>query len=304
MTRPIASRLLAPILAVVALATPAPAEDAYRAEVERFREAREASLKADDGWLTVSGLAWVRPGETRIGGDPSADVLLPDGAPPSVGVLTLDGEKAAFRPERGVAVLRDGEPFAGGEIRSDAGGKADVLAVGRFRLILLKRGERFAIRVKDNKSEIREGFAGLRWFPVAEDWKVIAKFTPHPVPTRIAFDTIVGGRDVLESPGYATFERDGKAYRLDAASEPDGRLWFVFRDATSGRTTPVNARQLTADAPLGDTVILDFNKAVNLPCAYTPHATCPIAPPQNRLSLAITAGEQTYHPGKRGTSGE
>jgi hypothetical protein len=284
----------------VALAPPARAADDYRAEVERFRQARESSLKADDGWLTVSGLAWVRPGETRVGGDPSADVLLPEGAPPLVGVLTLDGEKAAFRPERGVAVLRDGEPFAGGEIRSDAWGKADVLAVGRFRLILLKRGERFAIRIKDNDSEVRRDFAGLRWFPVATDWKVTAKFTPHPVPSKIEFDTIVGGRDVLDSPGYATFERDGKTYRLDAASEPDGRLWFVFRDATSGRTTPTNARQLIADPPLGDTVILDFNKAVNLPCAYTPHATCPIAPPQNRLSLPITAGEQTYQPANRG----
>jgi uncharacterized protein len=294
------SRRLFPVLVLAATATASAFSDAYRSEVERFRQAREASLKADDGWLTVSGLAWVRPGETRIGGDPSADVLLPEGAPPSVGVLTLEGDKAAFRPERGVAVLRDGEPFAGGEIRSDAGGKkADVLAVGRFRLILLKRGDRFAIRIKDNKSEIREGFAGLRWFPVAEDWKVTARFTPHPVPTTIAFDTIVGGRDVLDSPGYATFERDGKTYRLDAATEPDGRLWFVFRDATSGRTTPANARQLMAEPPVGDTVILDFNKAVNLPCAYTPHATCPIAPPQNRLSLTITAGEQTYQPVKR-----
>ncbi|WP_435008384.1 DUF1684 domain-containing protein [Tundrisphaera lichenicola] len=295
MTRWIPRRsFLVPIFMALAAAGPASADEDYRAEVERFRLDREAGLKAEDGWLTVAGLAWVRPGESKVGGDPSSDVLLPEGAPPTVGVLTLDGQKAAFRPAPGVTFLRGGRPFEGGEIHSDAKGLPDVLAVGRFRLILLKRGDRFAIRIKDNESPIRRDFAGLRWFPVAEDWKIAAKFTPHPVPTEIAFDTIVGTRDVLPSPGYATFERDGQTYRLDAASEPDGRLWFVFRDATAGRTTPANARQLTAEPPLGDSVILDFNKAVNLPCAYTPHATCPIAPPRNRLGLEVDAGEKSY----------
>jgi uncharacterized protein (DUF1684 family) len=288
------------ILALLGASTcPALADDAYRAEVEAFRKAREASLKADDGWLTVSGLFWVKPGETRIGGDPSSDVLLPSGAPTHVGVLTLVDGKASFRVAPGATVSLDGKPFEAGEIRSDAEGKPGVLAFGRFKLLLLKRGGRHALRLKDNGSEIRENFAGLHWFPIEEGWKIEAKFVPHPIPSKITFDTIVGEQDVLDSPGYATFERDGKTYRLDAASQPDGRLWFVFRDATSGRTTPVNARQLTAEAPLGDVVVLDFNKAVNLPCAYIPHATCPIAPPQNRLPLAITAGEQNYQPAAR-----
>ena len=295
------ARALLPIaLAFLGASTsPALADDAYRAEVERFRAAREAGLKADDGWLTVSGLHWVKPGETRVGGDPASDVLLPSGAPAHVGVLTLVGDKASFRVDPGATVTLDGRPFESGEIRSDAGGKSSVLAFDRFKLLLLKRGGRHALRLKDNGGEIRENFAGLRWFPVEEGWKVEAKFVPHPLPTKITFDTIVGEQDVLDSPGHATFERDGKAYRLDAASQPDGRLWFVFRDATSGRTTPVNARQLTTEPPIGDSVILDFNKAVNLPCAYTPHATCPIAPPQNRLPLAVTAGERNYQTGTR-----
>jgi uncharacterized protein (DUF1684 family) len=214
-------------------------------------------------------------------------------------VLTLVDGKASFRVAPGATVTLDGKPFEAGEIRSDAEGKPGVLAFGRFKLLLLKRGGRHALRLKNNGSEIRQNFAGLHWFPIEEGWKIEAKFVPHPIPSKITFDTIVGEQDVLDSPGYATFERDGKTYRLDAASQPDGRLWFVFRDATSGRTTPVNARQLTTEAPLGDVVVLDINKAVNLPCAYTPHATCPIAPPQNRLPLAITAGEQNYQPGAR-----
>ena len=290
-------RLFWSIAILAVSAAPAAPDEAYRAEVEKFRVAREAGLKADDSWLTVAGLYWIKPGETRIGGDPSSDLFLPEGAPARLGVLSFDGAEARFRAEPGVGVTLDGKAFEEGAIRSDAdGGKPSVLAAGRFKLILLKRGARFAFRLKDNGSEIRENFAGLRWFPIEERWKVEAKFVPYLLPTKIRFDTIVGEQDVFESPGYVTFERDGQTYRLDAAGQPDGRLWFVFRDATSGRTTPANARQLTAEPPLGEVVVLDFNKAVNLPCAYTPHATCPIAPPRNRLPLAITAGERTYQP--------
>ncbi len=297
------------LLLALALASPAlalalmpPGDDGYRASVEQFRRDRETRLKAEDGWLSVAGLSWLRPGPTKIGGDPASDVLLPAGAPPLVGTLTLgDDGKASFRPEPGVPVLRDGKPFEGGPIRSDSeadGGKADVLAVGPLRLILLKRGDRFALRLKDNESPLRRDFHGLRWFPVDEAWRVNARFTPHPIPTRITFETIVGSRDTLDSPGYATFDRDGKSYRLDAALE-DGRLWFVFRDATAGRATAPNARQLLADLPVADQVTLDFNQAINLPCAYTPHATCPIPPAQNRLALPIAAGEKLYDPNPR-----
>ena len=106
----------------------------------------------------------------------------------------------------------------------------------------------------------------------------------------------MGEIETVESPGYVSFKRDGKTFRLDAAASKNGTLWFVFRDGTSGRTTAGGARQLYADPPQGGRVLLDFNKAVNLPCAYIPYATCPLAPPQNRLSLAIEAGELKYEP--------
>ena len=267
----------------------------YEAGVERWRADRQASLKADDGWLTVAGLFWVRPGETTVGSDPGCDVVLPTSAPARVGVLSLhEGGRASFAVEPGVAVKRAADAFAGGAIRSDAGGKADVLAVGDLRLILIKRGGRHAIRLKDNRSALREQFQGLTWYPIEPRWAVRAKFVPSPSKTRIVFDTIVGEPETLESPGFVEFEIDGKPYRLQAAAEGTS-LWFVFRDATSGKTTHPGARQLSADRPGPDGfVTLDFNKACNLPCAYTPHATCPLAPPQNRLTPAVTAGEQKY----------
>jgi uncharacterized protein len=284
------------ILLTTAVGTSSPMDDGYRAEVERWRQKREENLKADDGWLTLVGLHWLRPGTTRLGSDPSSDVLLPESAPARVGELTLRDGRASLQVAPGVVVSRDGKPFEGGPVRSDAEGKADILAVGEIRLIMIKRGDRLALRVKDNRSPARTAFAGLKWYPVEDSWRIRARFEPSTTSTRIVLDTIVGEQDSIESPGFAVFERGGKTYRLQAAREGD-KLWFVFRDGTSGRTTHGGARQLLAEpADAEGNVVLDFNKAVNLPCAFTSFATCPLAPRQNRLDLPITAGELKYEP--------
>jgi uncharacterized protein (DUF1684 family) len=269
-------------------------DDKYTAEIESWRAQRLAELKSEDGWLSVTGLHWLRPGETRLGSDPASDLLLPDRFPAQFGTITRSGDKVEFRPAPGVRVLRNGAPFDGGPIASDASEHPDTLASLGVKLILLKRGERYALRIKDRESALRTEFAGLRWYPPRTEWIIPATFVPHAVPTKIKFETIVGETDEVESSGYVSFEHEGKTYRLDAAGKKNGRLWLVFRDRTSGRTTAGGARQLYADPPIDGHVILDFNKAVNLPCAYIPYATCPLAPPQNRLSLAIEAGEQKY----------
>lgn len=285
---------LALTVLAAALGSPEGADPA--AEAEAWRQRREATLRAEDGWLTLVGLHWLRDGQAVLGSGPAADVLLPASAPERLGTLTLAGGLASFKAEPGVAATVAGKPFAEGPLRTDADGPADVLAAGDLRLTVIKRGERFALRVKDNRSPIRLNFAGLSWFAYDPAWRVEARFVARPSDARIVFDTVVGGQDVLESAGYAVFEKDGQEYRLEAAREGD-HLWFVFRDATSGRTTHPNARQLTTDGPDADgTVVLDFNRAINLPCAFTNFATCPLAPRQNRLPLAITAGERKYEP--------
>lgn len=272
--------------------------DDYGVELERWRQERLRGLTAEDGWLTLVGLHWLQRGETLVGSDPSCDIVLPPSAPPRVGVLSLSASKIDLRIEPGVRVTRAGKSFEDGEVRSDSDGKPDVLAVGDLRLIVLKRGNRFALRVKDNRSEARASFAGLKWYPGDESLRIRGRFEPSPAPTRLVFDTIVGEPSSYESPGHVVFDYKGKAYKLQAALEGD-HLWFVFRDGTSGRTTHPGARSLTAELPdSSGSVLLDFNKAVNLPCAYTPYATCPLAPRQNRLDVPITAGEMKYEPGR------
>jgi hypothetical protein len=294
------------LLWLVSLGAPVSAGDErYRDDIEKWRQKRVTDLKAEDGWLSVTGLYWLRPGETKVGSDPSNDLLLPDRLPGLVGTFALSDGKVDFQPAPQVAVARNGTQFKGGRIYSDADLRPDTLALRDVKLILLKRGERYAVRIKDNQSALRASFAGLRWYPSREEWRIQATFVPYALPTKLKMDTIVGETEIMDSPGYVTFERAGKTYRLEAAGQKNGTLWFVFRDGTSGRTTHGGARQLYADLPKQGSVLLDFNKAVNLPCAYIPYATCPLAPAQNRLSLAIEAGEMKYEAAREdGSSSE
>ncbi len=140
MPRDAATWSLMGMLATSLIAAAAVAGGPYDSSIETWREKRAASLKADDGWLTVCGLAWLRPGTMSLGSDPSNDVVLPAHAPASVGAITLEQGKVSFRAAPGAKVTCDGKPFEAGAIRSDADEHPDVLAVGDVKLLLLKRG--------------------------------------------------------------------------------------------------------------------------------------------------------------------
>jgi uncharacterized protein (DUF1684 family) len=259
----------------------------YRAEVERWRAAREQQLKAEDGWLYVAGLFWLKQGDNRIGTDPACEITLPAGtAAPNAGVVTLSGGRAR--------VWLAGRESS--ELYSDTSGHPNAVPIGRLKLLLISRGGRYAIRLKDNLSAMRRNFAGLHWYPVDESWRILAKFRAYPKARKLVFNTVAGVKEEMANPGYVSFVHSGQEYRLDAASEGPG-LFFVFRDGTSGKTTYGGARFLNAEAPRNGVVILDFNRAVNPPCAFTPYATCPLPPPQNRIKLPITAGEMKYEGG-------
>ncbi len=281
-------------VAVALAAEPAPAASAYGRSITEWRNAREARLRADDGWLTLIGLFWLDPGANVAGASESAAVVLPAGsAPARAATFTLQGDRVRFMAEPGVRFTLAGRPVTQAVLQPDTSGKPDVLTLGTMRLILLKRGERYAIRVKDNASPARKRFAGLRWYPVNPAWRISARFTPYPAPRKIAIQTAAGTTEQVETPGVAEFSREGKTYRLEPITD-GSELFFVFRDATSGKATYGAGRFLYADPPKGGTIVLDFNKAQNPPCAFTPYATCPLPPRQNRLTLPIAAGEMKY----------
>jgi uncharacterized protein len=259
-------------------------QTAYQREIAQWRADHEAKLKADDGWLTVVGLHWMHEGVNTVGSDPNMDAVLPAAAPKRVGTITLSKGKVHFKPAPGI-------PLKETDLKTDITKDYTRLTLGRIKFFVIERDDKFAVRVKDNDAELRKQFQGLRWYSVDPSWKIKAKFIPSP--HTITFDTAVGVKEKDESPGYVTFTRGGQEYKLEPVKEDDD-LFFVIRDATSGKTTYAASRFLYTDFPKDGIVEMDFNKAENPPCVFNPYATCPLPPPQNRLKLAITAGEQMY----------
>jgi uncharacterized protein (DUF1684 family) len=281
---------------IVLLAAAPPAS--YQASIQAWREGREQGLKTDDGWLTVAGLFWLKPGANTAGSDPAADIVLPEGrAPASLGVFTFEHPKVTFRAAPGVHVLINGKPAPSAELASDASGHPDLIRIGDFTMFVIERGGRYAIRLKDVNSAYRRAFTGLRWYPVKPEYRVTAKWNPFDHPRRIAIPNVLGQTEFEPSTGYASFQLHGHEYQLEPIVEGN-QLFFIFRDGTSGKTTYGAGRFLYANTPREGKLVLDFNKAYNPPCAFTPYATCPLPPKQNRLSVKIEAGELQYgnHP--------
>lgn len=266
----------------------------YRAEVQKWRLEREAKLKADDGWLTVAGLFWLKEGDNRAGAAETLEIVLPKGsAPPRIGVFTLHGSHIEFHSAPNSGALVNGKPVSVAELHEDTGGNPDIVTVRDLSLFIIKREGKFAVRLKDKNSSMRRAFTGLQWYPVKENWRITARWVPYNPPKKLVFDTVAGVKEEDNSPGYAQFTIGGKQQKLEATEE-EGMLFFVIRDRTSGKTTYAASRFLHADPPKNGKVILDFNKAYNPPCVFTPYATCPLPPPQNRLSFPIDAGELMY----------
>ena len=285
--------------AAVALALAASAQSLYVADVEQWRAKREERLKADGGWLTVSGLFWLKDGPNTFGSAPGNDIVLPAVAPPRAGAIDFSGGKATVRVEPGVRILSGDKPVTAMDLRADtASGGPDVLVLGPLSLQVIERGGRYGIRLKDNESARRRAFAGLEWYPVSEAHRVVGRFVPHDPAKTIAIANVLGQEEQLPSPGYVVFKVGDQELRLDSIlEEPDAKeLFFIFKDPTAGRDTYPAGRYLYADLPKDGAVTLDFNKAYSPPCAFTSYATCPLPPPQNRLAVRIEAGEKKPAP--------
>jgi len=284
------------LAALLALSLPAPPASGDIVTATRtWHEGRLQRLQSDDGWLTLVGLGWLKEGQNPAGSDGKAAVVFPEGAPARVGTFTRSGVRVSFQPAPGVAVTRGGKPFTGGAVTTDEEGHAepDVLEVGRLRFQVIVRGDQVGVRIKDPEARARKEFKGIPTYPPSARWRLTARWEPSNPPTEIAVPNVLGQVERSPSPGTAVFTVDGKEYRLTPVLEegsPD--LFFVFADETN-RTETYGAGRFLYAAPAKDgTVILDFNRAYNPPCAFSAFATCPLPPRQNRLALRVDAGEK------------
>ncbi|MDA0329200.1 MAG: DUF1684 domain-containing protein [Gemmatimonadetes bacterium] len=290
-------------------------EAAHAVGVRRFHEARVAELAAPDSWLSLIALHWLPEGETTLGSDPASDLVLPAAkAAPVVGRVVRAGSSVRFVAEPGVRVtmgidstlsLTAGsgafppddtrDPIITDEALGEAGpGKSIVFRHGPINWILVSRGGEFALRVRDNEHPAYADFTGIERYPIAAEWRVTARWVPHE--KTVLVPDVLGGSSETDSPAHLEFWVDGERHQLDVTGSPDAeRFMMVFADGTTGRGSYGGGRYVWFDAPDADRrVVIDFNRAYNPPCVWTGYATCPLPTRDNRLDLAIEAGEMDW----------
>jgi uncharacterized protein (DUF1684 family) len=263
--------------------TSEPAGDArFRADWAAWRRQHEARVADPHGYLAATGLHWLGPGPERYDDAPGAWSAGPDG----VEVELSDLEEISV----GGQLIRGRHRFGPLAERQAIRARADdaVLEIARH-------GGADFLRPRHPANPLRTRFRGCPTFPPDRRWVTRGRYLPFDRPQPVAVGAVVEGlQHVYESPGRIEFRLAGAELALTAFNGSQaGRLDLVFTDQTAGVTTYPASRVLQVAAPgPGGVVTLDFNRAVNLACAYTSFSTCPLPPPENRLAIAVEAGEQ------------
>ena len=271
-------------------------DDPYREEIRKYRENREERLRAPEGWLSLVGLFWLEEGANGFGSGADQAIVLPgDAAPKSAGTLFLEGTEVRVVAGEGVTIKLDGKAVHDRLVRDDREGKPDILRLGRLSMYVIRRGDRFALRVKDPESEARREFHGLDYFPIDPAYRVEATLERFDKPREVQIPTVAGTTSKMLVPGRLVFTLGDESLSLEplVGSPDETELFLIFRDETSGTETYGAGRYLYATLE-DDLAVVDFNKAYNPPCAFTPFATCLLPPRSNRLRVDIRAGEKRY----------
>lgn len=264
-------------------------------ELQTWRDQQESQLRADEGWLTLAGLFWLHEGVNTFGSGDDQDLVFPAGSCPAhLGTLTRQGGHVTVQ-STDVQLTVNGAGISNQPLQVDGDGKytPDVIRYAGLSFFVITRGDRVGVRLRDLNSPVRRDFAGRVWYAHDPVYTVEANFTAYESGKTIPILNVLGDITDTPSPGFVTFTLGGQSHTLDAVAAGSG-LFFNFRDTTSGQITYGAGRFLMAPGPVDGKTVLDFNRAVSPPCAFTIYATCPIAPLQNHLRIAIPAGEQNH----------
>lgn len=273
--RPALASLALILVAMPAAASADPAADL--AAWKEWRARREARLRDPEGWLALVGLHWLSEGEDRVEGLP--------------GVFVVRGGRVTLRAAPADGYTLEGAPVAERTLASDAAERPDRLRLGARVVQVIERGGAIALRVWDTQSPALRAFRGIETFPFDARWRIEARWEAYPKPRQVVQPSASGPAQQAMAPGRAHFTVGGREVSLEPTQDGD-ELMFVFKDATAPKETYGAGRFLVAAPPAAGKVVLDFNRAYNPPCAFTPYATCPLPERQNVLPVRIEAGEK------------
>ena len=260
----------------------------YRDTIVAWQKHRDAGLRAENSWLTLVGLFWLKPGDNTIGSAPENDFVLPKSAPAKLGSLHwADGKVTLIEPSGTHKEL------------SFDDNKPDVVKAGTsVSFFVIKRGERMGVRAKDSASPVLKNFEGMSYFPINPAMRFEATLIPDV--QKLPILNVLGQTEMEESPGWVEFKYQSHPYRLRPIYEDTAAgktLYFLFKDQSNKTETYAAGRMLNVPLPVNGKVDLDFNRAYNPPCTFTPYATCPLPPKENHLPFAVNAGELRYKDG-------
>ncbi len=263
---------------------------------EAWHAQRIRVLTADEGWLTLVGLDWLREGECSVGSSDTCALRYEHATAAEIGSFVVEGDVVRFRAIEGVVTTADGVEVRECALVADDRGAPTVLRNGSLHITLVRRNGALALRVRDNASAVRANFHGIECFPFDASWIVDARVRVPASATSIAITNVSGFVETQPIAALLDCTIAGHACTLTATDAGEGRLFVVFGDASNGAsndsTTYGGGRFLDVAAPIDGRTVIDFNRAINPPCAFTAFATCPMAPEANRLPFAVHAGER------------
>ncbi len=270
----------------------------YIEEINNWHKKREANLKKETGWLNLVGLFWLKEGENKFGSAKDNHIVFPgSNIPDFIGSFYLKDSIVTVKITPGVKVYNDSVLVTETIMNNDLSPNTTILKLGSLRWFVIKRGNKYGIRLRDVDAPLVKNFKGIEHYPVNEDWKITADFLPFDKIKKISIPTILNTVEEDYSPGYLSFNINSNNYKLLAIDEGE-EFFIIFADETNGEETYGAGRFLyTAKPDSNNKVIIDFNKAYNPPCVFTKFATCPLPPKENYLHLKITAGEKKYGKG-------
>jgi uncharacterized protein (DUF1684 family) len=279
-------------------------DQTYVASIAQWRGTVDASLRRDNGWLTLAGRYVMKSGENTIGSAKNNDIVLPEGVGPGrLGTMIIDDKMVLLKLADGITMKAQEGDFKGERVMVTSGESRDWVTLGNMAFHVIERKGTYVLRLADNASLNRKTFPGRIWYGVNEGYRLQGKFVPFEPGKTLQIVDVIDELHDMPSPGYVEFKLNGRTMRLDAVADPgDNELFIIMKDETAGKGTYNAGRFIVVEWPeavrdKGGPVTIDFNKAYNPPCAFSEYTTCPLPPEQNRLKVRVEAGEK-YRPKK------